>query len=183
MRDGEGQSHNEQTHLPRQAILDLSNIIKYEFHYKYIKPKYGMNLWLCYIDTDSLVYDIKTDDFHEDITGDVKSRFDMSNYNHSRVHPLPIGVNKKVIGFMTDELSRRIITKFAALRLKLYAFKMLSGSRDKKCKEVKKCVMKKRLDFKNYRQCLLAGWNTFRKLLLFWNKLHEVHIIEVNKLA
>ena len=46
-----------------QAILDLSKIVTYEFHYDYIKPEYGTNLQLCYMDTNSLVYNIKTDDF------------------------------------------------------------------------------------------------------------------------
>ena len=55
-----------------QAILDLSKTVMYEFHYDYIKPKYGGNLKLCYMDTDSLVYHIKTEDFYEDIAGDVK---------------------------------------------------------------------------------------------------------------
>ena len=46
-----------------QAILNLSKIIMYKFHYDYMKSKYGMNLWLYYMDADSLVYDIETDDF------------------------------------------------------------------------------------------------------------------------
>ena len=62
----------------RQAILDLSKIVMYKFHYDYMKPKYGENLKLCYMDTDSLVYHIKTKDFHEDIAKDVKTRFDTS---------------------------------------------------------------------------------------------------------
>ena len=64
-----------------QAILDLSKNVMYEFHYDYKKPKYGENLKLCYMDTDSLVYHIKTEDFYEDIADDVKSRFDMSGYD------------------------------------------------------------------------------------------------------
>ena len=103
----------------RQAILDLSMIIMYEFHYNYMKPKYGTNLQLCYMDTDSLVYDIKTDDFYEDIAGDVKARFHTSSYSCSCIHPLPIGVNKKVIGLMKDKLGGRIMTEFVALRPKL----------------------------------------------------------------
>ena len=64
-----------------QAILDLSKIIMYEFHYDYMVPKYGLEkLKLCYMDTDSLVYDIKTEDFYEDITDDVPGRFDTSGY-------------------------------------------------------------------------------------------------------
>ena len=61
--------------------------------------------------------------------------------------------------------------------------KILSRSRDKKCKGVKKCIAKKTPDFEDYKQCLSADQNTFRKQLLFRNELHEVHTIEVNKLA
>ena len=63
-----------------QAILDLSKIIIYEFHYDYMKPKYGDDLQLCYMDTDSLVYQIKTEDFYADIADDVPARFDTSGY-------------------------------------------------------------------------------------------------------
>ena len=146
-----------------------------------MKLKYGANLWLCYMDSNSLVYNIKTDNFYEDIAGDVEARFDTSGYSHS--HLLPMEVNKEVIGCMKDKLGGRVMTKFVAFRPKLYAYKTLSGTGDKKCRGVKKCVMKKRLDFEDYKQCLLADWNAFRKQLLFWNKLHEDHTIEVNKLA
>ena len=76
-----------------QAILDLSKIIMYEFHYDYMLPKYGNNIKLCYMDTDSYVYDIKTVDFYRDIAEDIESRFDTSGYMDNR--PLPIGKNKK----------------------------------------------------------------------------------------
>ena len=55
----------------RQASLDLSKIIMYGFHYDYMKWKYGVNLQLYYMDTDSLVYDIKIDDFYEDIASNI----------------------------------------------------------------------------------------------------------------
>ena len=84
-----------------QAILDLSKIVMYELHYDYMKQKYPEELTLCYMDTDSLIYSIETDDFYKDIAEDVKDRFDMSGYNPNR--PLPVGLNKKVIGLMKDE--------------------------------------------------------------------------------
>ena len=62
-----------------QAILDLSKNVMYEFHYDYMLPKYGNDLKLCYMDTDSLVYRIETEDFYEDIAKDVPTRFDMSS--------------------------------------------------------------------------------------------------------
>ena len=61
-----------------QTILDLSKIIMYEFHYNNMKPKYGNNIWLCYMDNNSLSYNIAMDDFYEDITGDVEARFSTS---------------------------------------------------------------------------------------------------------
>ena len=64
-----------------QAILDLSKTIMYEFHYDYMVPKYGDGIKVCYMDTDSLIYHIKTDDFYKDISGDVKMRFDTSGYD------------------------------------------------------------------------------------------------------
>ena len=64
-----------------QAILDLSKIVMYEFHYDYMVLKYGLEkLKLCYLDMDSFVYDIKTEDFYEDIADDVPARFDTSGY-------------------------------------------------------------------------------------------------------
>ena len=59
-----------------EAILDLSKIIMYEFHYDYMLPKYNNSIQLCYMNTDSLVYDIKTDDFYADIADDLPTRFD-----------------------------------------------------------------------------------------------------------
>ena len=64
-----------------QVILDLSKIVMYEFHYDYMKQKYPKGLTLCYMDTDSLIYDIETDDFYKDIAEDVANRFDTSSYN------------------------------------------------------------------------------------------------------
>ena len=115
-----------------QAILDLSKIVMYEFHYDYTIPKYGDSLKLCYMDTDSLVYHIKTKDFYADIADDVQTRFDTSGYIPDR--PLPAGLNKKVILLMKDELGGKIMTEFVALRPKLYSYKKLDGSEDKKCK-------------------------------------------------
>ena len=100
-----------------QAILDLSKIVMYEFHYDYMVPKYGHRLKLCYMDRDSLVYHIKTKDFYADITDDVPARFNTSGYCPNR--PLPVGLNKKVIRLMKDELGGAIMTEFVALRPKL----------------------------------------------------------------
>ena len=96
------------------SILEISKLIMYEFWYDYMKPKYDDNVKLCYMDIDSFIMSIKTEDFYEDIANDVEKKFDTSNYECDR--PLPTEMNKKVIGLMKDELGGRIITEFVALR-------------------------------------------------------------------
>ena len=104
-----------------QVILDLSKIVMYEFHYDCMASKYGKKLDLCYMDTDSLIYNIEMEDFFKDIAEDVPARFDASGYNPDR--PLPVGLNKKVIRLMKDELGGEIMTEFVTLRPKMYAYK------------------------------------------------------------
>ena len=96
---------------------------------------------------------------------------------------LPIGLNKKVIGLMKDELGGKIMTEFVALRPKLYSYKVLDGSEDKKCKGIKKCVVKKTLTFEDYKTCLFNDCTEYRAQLMFRSAKYEVHTIEVNKVA
>ena len=179
-----------------QLILDLSKIIMYKFHYDYMKRKYNSDrLQLCYIDTDSLVYHIKTKDFYADIANDMEERLDTSGYNKENTKPLPIGKNKKVIGLMKDELGDAIMTEFVALRPKLYSYRKVDGSKtskalegpcfteDKKCKGIKKCVVKKTLTFEDYKTCLFNDSTEYRSQLMFKSTKYEVHTIEVNKVA
>ena len=163
-----------------QAILDLSKIIMYEFHYDYMIPKYGNRIKLCYMDTDSYVYDIKTEDFYKDIAEDVETRFDTSAYSNNR--PLPIGKNKKVIGLMKDEFGGEIMKEFISLRPKMYSYKV-GKSEPKKCKGIKKCVVKKTITFDDYKRCLFEGRDIYKSQLLFRSDKHEIKTLEVNKLA
>ena len=136
-----------------QAILDLNETIMYEFHYDYLKKKYKeTDLKLLYMDTDSLVYDIKTEDFCRDIAEDVETRFDTSGYESNR--PLLIGKNKKVIGLMKDELGGKIMKEFISLRPKMYSYRV-GKDVPKKCKGIKKCVVKKTISFEDNKRCLV----------------------------
>ena len=164
-----------------QAILDLSKTIMYEFHYDYTKRKYDeKSLKLLYMDTDSLVYDIKTEDFYKDIAEDVETRFDTSGYVSGR--PLPIEKNKKVIGLMKDELGGKIMKEFISLRPKMYSYRV-EESESKTCKGIKKCVVKKTITFKDYKRCLVEGINIHRSQMMFRSKKHKIKTLEVNKLA
>ena len=106
-----------------------------------MKPKYDNKVILCYTDTDSVIINIKTNDFYEDIASDVENRFDTSNYEVNGL--LPMRKNKKVIGLMKDELGGKVIAEFATLRPKTYSFLTDDGKEDKKTKGTKKCIIKK----------------------------------------
>ena len=84
------------------AILSISKTLMYEYWYNEVKIKYGERIRLCYMDTDSFIMYIKTEDFYMDIAKDVERNYDTSNYTVER--PLPMGKNKKVLGMMKDEL-------------------------------------------------------------------------------
>ena len=85
------------------CILDLSKTLIYNFHYNYIKQKYGDKAKLLFTDTDSFMYEIQTEDFYKDISKDVKDRFDTSNYPPDHPSCIPSGLDKKVIGMFIDE--------------------------------------------------------------------------------
>ena len=95
-----------------QAILDISETLMYEFWYDYIKPKYQEKAKLCYMDTGSFIIHIETEDFYKDIAQDINKWFDTSDYDKNDNRPLPIGINKKVIGMFKDELGGQIMIEF-----------------------------------------------------------------------
>ena len=119
------------------CILELSKIIMFDFHYNYIKSKYTDKAKLLFTDTDSLMYEIQTEDFYKDISGDVKDRFDTSDYPENHPSGIPTGINKKVLGMMKDEAAGKIIKEFVGLRSKLYSFIMDDGGELKSVKELK----------------------------------------------
>ena len=140
------------------SILDISKTVMYKFWYDYIKPKYEDKAKLCYTDTDSFIIHIITEDFFEDIAGDVKKWFDTSNYDENDKRPLLIGMNKKVYGFFKDELGGKIMKEFVALRVKTYAYRTDDDDEKKKAKGTIKCVIKRELMFENYKVDCSMGW-------------------------
>ena len=116
------------------SILDISKTLMYEFSYDYIEPKYQDKAKLCYMDTDSFVIHIKTEDFYEDIANDVEKWFDTSNYDENDKRPLPIGKNKKVVCLFKDELGGRIMKELVGLRAKIYAYLLDDDTEYKKAK-------------------------------------------------
>ena len=163
------------------SILDISEVLMYEFWYDYMKLKYKNKVKLCYMDTNSLIMNIKTNDFYKDISYDVDKRFYTSNYECNR--PLPTGKNKKVIGLMKDELGGKIITEFVTLRPKTYSYLTDDGKIDKKAKGTKKCVIKRIIKFDDYKNCLLNDKILLKSQQRFISKKNDVYAEDINKIA
>ena len=164
------------------CILDLSKTLMYDFHYNYIKKKYGEGASLLFTDTDSLAYEIDTEDFYKDINPDVERLFDTSNYPEDHESGIKVGINKKVPGLFKDEAGGKQILEFVGLRAKLYSYRM-KDYEEKKCKGVKKAVVRKSIKFEDYKKCLLDGQAIHRTMNIIRSHQHEVYSERVNKVA
>ena len=153
----------------------------YELWYDYMKPKYGNDVKLCYMDTDSFIMSIKTNDFYKDIANDVEKRFDTSNYEVNRA--LQTRKNKKVIGLMKDELRGKIIMGFVTLRPKTYSYLADDSKEDKKAIGTKKCIIKRMIKFNDYKNCLLKDEVILKSQQRFISKKHYVYTENINKIA
>ena len=95
------------------CILDLSKTLMYDFHHNYIKTKYGDKAKLLFTDTDSLTYEIESEDVYQDFWKN-KDMFDNSDYPESSIYYC--NKNKKVIGKFKDEAAGVPICEFVGLR-------------------------------------------------------------------
>ena len=149
----------------------------------YLKPKYKCKAKLCYMDTDSFVINMFTEDFFEDTNNDVERWFETSNYDQNDKRSLPMGMNKKVIEMFKDKLGGKIMKEFCALRAKTYTCLMDDDSEKQKAKGIKKCVIKRRLMFENYKGSLLNNKTILKSQQRFKSNHHDVYAEEVNKIA
>ena len=124
------------------SILDLSKTLMYDFHYSYMKSKYRHKAHLLFTDTDSLCYEVFTEDIYQDMMQD-KHLFDTSEYRED--HPLYSLENKKVLGKMKDETHGIPIHEFLGLKSKMYSMIYEEKGQlieKKTAKGVKKSVIK-----------------------------------------
>ena len=133
---------------------------------------------LTYMDTDSFVYEIETEDFYRDIAKDVEKRFDKVNIQRMKTGHYP---SEKI---MKTELGGKIMTEFVALRAKMYAYRKIGKEvEEKRCKGTKKCVVAEGFTFDDYKTCLFDGETIYREQMLFENKKHEVYTVNKHKTA
>ena len=165
------------------SVLDLSKTLMYEFHYSYIKKNFGSKANLLFTDTDSLCYEIETEDFFKDISTDDQEKFDTSNFSLNHASSIPIGINKKVLGKFKDEAGGEIITEFVGLRAKLYAIKKFVGEEEKKCKGVKRNVIRNKISFNDYKDVLFSGKEVLRAMNVIRSRQHNLSTEQLNKMA
>ena len=162
------------------CILELSKVLMYDFHYNYIKKKYGDRAQLLMTDTDRLMYQIKTDDVYLDFWDD-RDKFDLSDFPKNS--PFYDGTYKKVIGKMKDESPGVPITRFYGLRSKMYAYGDDRGKESKKAKGTKKSVVSKEIKLDNYQDVLIDSNQMRHKMKTIRSKNHKLGTYEINKIS
>ena len=128
------------------------------------------------------MYEISTEDFYKDIKKDVKKKFDTSDYPEKHESGIKTGVNQKVIRKFKDEAAGKQITQFVGLRAKLHCYK-IEGEETKKCKGVKKSVVKMEINFDDYKRTLFTEEEEMRDMKMIRSDKHEIFSIKVNKTA
>nr|CAH7717107.1 unnamed protein product [Callosobruchus chinensis] len=195
------------------SVLEISKTLLYDFHYNYIKKKFGDKAKMLYSDTDSLIYHFFVDNIYQIMKDDIH-KFDTSDYPENNIYGIPLK-NKKVLGLMKDENNGRIMAEFVGLKSKMYAIKLFYTEKEKEMEKLKikkqfdddeidgsesvdnhlsqLGVIKKdkgitntslkRITFEDYHKCLFNQVNLNTNENLIRSKKHEVYTISQRKVA
>ena len=162
------------------CILDLCKTLIYDFHYNYIKYKYGNKAQLLFTDTDSLTYEIETKDAYKDFFKD-KSKFDNSDYNNES--PFYNTANKKVIGKFKNEAAGIPIIEFIGLRSKMYSYMKDDMKGGKTAKGIKKNVIRKNITHEDYKEVLFNNKQMHHTMKTIRSNNHQLGSFELNKIS
>ena len=162
------------------CILDLSKTLMYDFHYNYIKHKYGDKAKLLFTDTDSLTYEIETKDAYADFWSD-KDRFDNSDYN--KESPFYNTANKKVIGKFKDEACGVPVVEFIGLRSKMYSYIKNNDEGGKTAKGIKKNIITKNIKHEDYKEVLFNNKQMHHTMKTIRSNNHQLGSFELNKIS
>jgi len=167
------------------TILDHSKYWMYGFHYQMV-DRYGVDrIRLAYMDTDSLIYNIRTKDVYGDML-EHKQDFDTSNYPQNHVCYDP--QNARVLGKFKDESGGKVIKEFIGLMAKLYCivFNNIEDDADcpspiKRAKGVNRAVVTKHLTPQDYRSCLQRQVVKYTENDRFQSRHHNIYTVSVTK--
>ena len=162
------------------CILDLSKTLMYDFHYNYIKQKYGSEAKLLFTDTDNLTYEIETSDVYQDFWND-KDKFDNSDYPQDSQYFNT--TNKKVIGKFKDDAAGIPITEFVGLRSKMYSYMKDNQKGGKTAKGIKKNIIKNDIKHENYKEVLFNNKQMYHTMKTIRSNLHQLGSYESNKVS
>ena len=162
------------------CILDLSKTLMYDFHYNYIKKKYGDKAKLLFTDTDSLTYEIEAEDVYQDFWND-KDKFDNSDYPEDSKYYSK--ANKKVIGKFKDEAAGLPIREFIGLRSKMYSYIKEDNKEERTAKGIKKNIIKKNIKHEDYKNILTKNEQMQHRMKTIRSERHELGSYEINKIS
>ena len=162
------------------SVLELSKKLMYEYHYFVFKKYFKNSINLCYTDTDSLIYELKTQNITKDFSK-FEEFFDFSNYDKS--HKFYSEKNKKKIGFMKDETAAEIIQEFIGLKSKLYSIQFLNGENIKRAKGLQNIVLKKFIKHDYYRKVLENDEIISSENRRIESKNFELRTVKINKIS
>ena len=162
------------------CILDLSKTLMYDFHYNYIKHKYDNKAKLLFTDTDSLTYEIETNDAYNDFFKD-KNKFDNSDCPENS--PYFNKINKKVIGKFKDEAAGVPVVEFIGLRSKMYSYVKDNETGGKTAKGIKKNVIKKDIKHEDYKNVLFNNEQMHHTMKTIRSQKHQLGSFELNKIS
>lgn len=164
------------------CILDISKLYIYNFHYNYMKSMFGGDCCLLYTDTDSLIYEVETPDLYEIIKEDALKYYDTSDYSPNNPYGIPL-VNKKVLGMMKDENQGKVMTHYVGVRSKAYSVRVEGKDAIKKAKGIKRNVVKTRITFDDYVNCVFNNENLIINQSFFKSDKHKVSTVSTQKIA
>ena len=162
------------------CILDLSKMLMYDFHYNYIKKKYNDRAGLMFTDTDSLTYEIETEDVYKDFWND-KETFDNSDYPENSQYYC--NANRKVIGKFKDKASGVPIVEFICLKSKMYSYVKDNEKGGKTAKSIKKNVIKNNIKHEDYKNTLMYNEQMHHKIKTIRSQRHQLGSYEINKVS
>lgn len=174
------------------CVLEMSKVLMYSFLYNYLKPKYGQNVQNIYTDTDSFILEIKTPDVYADIRDDPEM-FDTWDYPEKNIYGI-VRQNNKVPGKFKDELAGVIATEVVGLRSKCYSLRTIGDKKrlkknrnkmdeKKKIKGIKKSVVKNKISFDDYYNCIKNNCIEMRKQYSIRSQNHNLYTISTEKVA
>ena len=155
------------------TVLELSKWLMYDFHYNFIKKHFDAEL--LFTDTDSLTYEIKSENVYEEFFK-WKDLFDFSNY--SKDSKFFDETNKKVIGKMKDESEGKIIDEFVGLKSKMYSMKNIDGKESNTAKGVNIAT-----EFNEFKDTLFNKKVLRQKMRRIQVKKHKLRTYEVSKIS